>query len=144
FFRFTAANADTLIDFTAVGSGGFVPSMSLWELHDNGTITQFATMTKESAQLIYRLPADKTVLVSITGLGNEDFDWFAPGSGSGGMTEAYSFHASLLDIDDLPTLTNNFAIVSGNPAPGVSAIAIGDVVLGNLGRDGNVAVGSSD
>jgi hypothetical protein len=144
FFTLTAANQPNLLKFTAVGSGGFVPSLALWKLHANGTITKIATTTRANAQLIYFLPADETIFVSVTGLGNDDFDWYAPGSGSGGMTGSYVFEAALLSTNDLPTLTDNFAIVSGNPAPGVSALTAGSVVLGNLGRDGDVAVGNSD
>jgi len=136
FYAYTAATAG-FFSFTATGDAGFIPNLTLWKLNANGTINKYATTTKGSAQLIRPVAAGETILVSVTGSGNDNFDWFAPTGG--GMTGTYSLTALLRPTTDGPTITNNQV-----PSAGAASIADGDVTLGNLGMDGIVVVGSTD
>jgi hypothetical protein len=56
--------------------------------------------------LRYQIAADTDYYVSVTGYGNENFDPFALGSGSGGDTGEYTINSTRLPLSELNNLTN--------------------------------------
>ena len=53
--------------------------------------------------LIAQVDARETVYVSVTGRGNQSFNWFAKASGTGGQTGAYTLTSSLKALSTLPS-----------------------------------------
>src|SRR5262249_1310143 len=85
FIRLTPA-ASGILDLNAVGNDpGLVPGVGIWTYDGSqGTAVKVAQSQGASSQLAYPVTAGSTYYVSVTGLGNEDFLWYADGSGSGG------------------------------------------------------------
>src|SRR4029079_3376472 len=91
------------------------------------------------AHLIVPVDAGETLYVSVTGVGNNDFQWFARASGSGGDTGNYTLTSLLRPASDFAALTDN-AIAAGTP----STVAPGDRVYRTIGADGGVTIGAAD
>lgn len=141
FLEYTAS-ADGLFDVTATPtSAGFTPVLSLWEFTAGQTdIVKVAdTATLSTPHLIAPVSAGESFFVAVTGLGNNDFNWFAVASGSGGQTGTYTLNTTLRSTADLATISDN-SIQAGTPDP----ISVGQQIKANLGMDGNLVVGASD
>jgi hypothetical protein len=89
--------------------------------------------------LQFEIAANTDYFVAVTGYGNENFDPFALGSGSGGDTGEYIFNSQLLPLTRSTTLSDN-TINDG----AVRAIAVADVVSGNIGEDNGFVIGADD
>ena len=89
--------------------------------------------------LRYRINPNTDYFVAITGFGNENFDPFALGTGSGGDTGAYTINASLLDPNQFDSLTDN-SVASEL----VQNIILDRVIAGNVGEDNGFALGAED
>jgi subtilisin family serine protease len=135
------ANSSGLFDITASPTtSGFTPVLSLWEFTAGQTdIVKVAdTSTLSSAHLIAQVSPGESFFVAVTGMGNNDFDWFSVASGSGGQTGSYTISTTLRSASDLSTLSDN--AIQDSP----QAITIGQQIKGNLGMDANVVIGASD
>lgn len=141
FFSYNAGS-DGLIDVTATPTTpGFTPVVSLWEFTPGQTdITQVAdSMLLTSPHLIKQVSAGENLFVSVTGLGNNNFNWFAVASGTGGQSGAYTLNTNLRPLSDNVVLNDN-SIDSGTPTP----ITVGQTIKANLGMDGPLVVGPND
>lgn len=116
------------------------PYMSMWE-YDEQTITAFEmanTRDLSSSQLIVRVEAGRDYFVAVSGQGNEDFDWFGTGTGSGGSTGNYRLQSSILSLANIRVYSNE---TISDPTPYV--VDSGPVVDW-IGQDGVFAIGPSD
>jgi hypothetical protein len=141
FFRYRPT-ADGLLDVTAVGEEGFIPSLSLWVLDAaNRTVVKVGETTSASTQLIYPVTAGSFYYVGVTGLGNTDYEWYAPGSGSGGQTGVTTVTANLRPTADLAGLSDGQ--IQGHAAA-ILDLALGAPVASAVGVDGGLLVGAAD
>ncbi|HZL34086.1 MAG TPA: S8 family serine peptidase [Tepidisphaeraceae bacterium] len=141
FYNYTVP-ADGLLDLTATPTTpGFTPVVSIWEYTAGQTdiIKVADSVNLSSPELIRQVTAGESLFVSVTGLGNNNFNWYAIASGTGGQTGSYSLSSTLRPLSDLATLSDN-TIVGGAPEP----ISVGQTVKGNIGMDGSLVVGPTD
>ena len=89
--------------------------------------------------LQYRIEANQNYFVAITGFGNQNFDPFALGSGSGGATGTYSINAKILNPNLFSTLSDN----SLNSEL-VRDANLDRIIAGNVGEDNGFTIGSED
>ena len=89
--------------------------------------------------LQYQITPNTDYFLAITGDGNQNFDPFGLGTGSGGSTGAYTINASLLN-------SNQFSLLSDNSVDSelVQNITLGRVIAGNVGEDNGFAIGAED
>src|SRR5207245_347559 len=96
FLAYTPTTAG-LLDVKATGQNGFIPSLSLWLLsQDQSDAFKVGETTATNTELIFAVDPNTTYYVAVTGLGNNDFQWYAPGSGTGGQTGTTQVATSLL------------------------------------------------
>ncbi len=89
--------------------------------------------------LRYVIEANTDYFVAITGYGNENFDPFGSGSGSGGDTGEYTINASLLSLDQVGSLSDDTI-----DSESVRNITVGDRITGNIGQDNGLVLGAED
>ena len=89
--------------------------------------------------LRYQIEPNTDYYVGITGYGNQNFDPFALGSGSGGSTGAYTIDANLLDLSEADSLKDDRV-----SSPAVRDLVLGDPIVGNIGEDNGFVVGATD
>jgi hypothetical protein len=147
FYSFMPAAAG-LLDVTATVGPGFTPYLSLWTLSADQTnatrvadTTSTAATTNPTVELIYPVQAGQTYYLAVTGLGNNDFLWYAPASGSGGETGTTNVLATLRPTTDLAVLSNDQ--IDGRAAA-IQDLTLGVPVAGNIGRDGPLVIGPAD
>ena len=139
-----SSNSAGFLDLTATAtSSGFSPSIEFWTLSTDSSgatgITEVGSTSGSGQALIDQVTAGQTVYVSVTGAGNNSFNWFSLGSGTGGDTGTYSLTSSLLSTAQATTL-NDSSIDYGTPG----AITLGQSVNGNIGMDNGLIVGDTD
>ena len=161
-YQYTAAQ-NGLFNVTAQSTtSGLTPVITLWEYTAGGdSITKVADTSSSnlfaspsdlfspaaitppsgagSAQLIYQVSAGETFFVAISGQGNNNFNWYAVASGSGGQTGNYSLSTQLQPLSNLTTLSDN-SIQGATP----ENINVGQTVNGDIGSDGALVVGPTD
>lgn len=91
-------------------------------------------------RLQIQIEANTDYFVAITGYGNENFDPFALGSGSGGDTGEYIFNSRLLPLANLSLLTDN----SIQNSSIIQDVVLNTQVFERIGQDGNFFVGATD
>jgi hypothetical protein len=90
-------------------------------------------------RLQLQIAANTPYYVAVTGYGNDNFDPFALGSGTGGDTGEYRFNSRLLPSSQAAVLSDNTSN-SGS----VEAIALNSSLSGNVGVDGSFITGATD
>jgi subtilisin family serine protease len=90
-------------------------------------------------RLVIRVQSGQSYYFAVTGYGNEGFDPWQAGSGSGGDTGRYRVAWAL-------TSANDFAIYADDSTQftGITPVTAGDQLDVNLGTDGPLIVGSRD
>lgn len=89
--------------------------------------------------LRYQIAPDTDYYVAITGFGNQNFDPFALGSGTGGDTGTYTINGNLIPLEEAGNLVDN---TIGSSA--VQDVSSGETLLGNVGNDSGFVVGDTD
>ena len=89
--------------------------------------------------LRYQIAPNTDYYVGVTGYGNQNFDPFGLGSGTGGDTGTYSINGSLIPLEEAGNLVDN---IIGSSA--VQNITSGETLLGNIGNDSGFVVGDTD
>ncbi len=115
-------------------------SLGIWRLNEARTdIVQ--VMVNSGASSVARFPvtAGETFWMSITGQGNEGFNWAAPASGTGGDTGNYTLTTAFLTQQGFRPFSDN-SINLNQP----TAIDFGETIRAGIGRDGDTAVGAAD
>ena len=95
--------------------------------------------SSNDSTLRFEVDANTDYYAAITGFGNQNFDPFVLGSGTGGDTGIYSLNANLLPLSSRTSLTDNTII-----SPAVRSIVVGQTLFGNLGNDNGFVVGDRD
>ncbi len=90
------------------------------------------------ARLRYQIEADTDYYVAVTGFGNQDFDPFALGSGSGGDTGEYIFNSRLLSLDAASSISNN--TIDSN----IRDLTVNETISGRIGEDAGYIIGATD
>ena len=142
FFRFTAGlGTSGLLDVSAASpDASLEPVLGLWQFsEEQGDVVKVFDTAGQDARIIVPIASGEELYVSVTGAGNNDFNWFAPASGSGGDTGAYRLTSGLRATSALRELTDN-SIQNHTPEP----IAPGERLYREIGADGGVAVGAAD
>ncbi len=139
FLAYTPATGG-LLDVNAVGQDGFIPSLSLWVLNNAQTdVVKVGETTTTNTELIFSVQANTTYYIAVTGVGNNDFDWYAPGSGTGGQIGTTLVSTALLPASAIDSLSDNRL---GSPA--VQTVALDASLSGNVGMDASLIVGAAD
>jgi len=140
FFRFTPG-ANGLLDVSVSSPNSTLASVvSLWLYNSStGTATRLADSSGASPRLIVRAVAGQSYYVSVTGLGNNDFNWFAPWNGSGGDTGSYVLSTALRPLSDVAMFADN-SVNSSTP----TTLVLGQTIDGVIGRDGALIQASDD
>lgn len=137
-FFYIDPTEDGLLDVSVTGALDGV--VGIWEITPSGTdIIPVVDTFGSSPRIIVEAFAGQRIWVSVTGRGNQGFNWAAPGSGSGGAVGGYSLALEERPASDLPALTDN-SISQNTPTP----IGLGQTVSGNIGLDNLTWVGSDD
>jgi subtilisin family serine protease len=135
FYAFSSPSAG-VFDVSATGVGGFVPEMSLWTSTSGlAGVKRLADASETNPHLFEQVTAGQTVLVAITGKGNQNFNGTAQGSGAGGQLGSFSLTTALDPLSILPTLSHTS--INNNPIP----LTLNQTVAGNIGRQGNLVLG---
>ena len=92
----------------------------------------------QDARLRYQIEADTNYYVAVTGFGNQDFEPFALGSGSGGDTGEYIFNSRLLPLDAASSISND--TINSN----IRDVALNETVSGFIGEDSGYIIGAED
>lgn len=90
-------------------------------------------------RVLLRVFANVSYYFAVTGYGNEGFDPFAAGTGTGGDTGSYVVAWQMTDADDYTLYSND-----GLEFQGVTAIAADGRVDADLGMDGPLIIGNKD
>lgn len=140
FLSYTSASTGTLDLLASSPDNSFSPVMAIWELTAGQTsIVKVEDTTGTAAHLTLQVQQGDAFFISITGLGNEGFNWFAPASGSGGQTGTYQLVATIGSSSIFNNLTND-SINNNHP----DDITVGASVNANIGNDGSAVIGASD
>lgn len=140
FFRFTPGSSGLLDVSVTSPDNSLSAVVSLWQFNTaQGDATRLASSPSGSPRQIFRVTAGQTYYIAVTGLGNNDFNWSAIASGSGGDTGNYTLTSTLRPLADLAMLQDNS--VSG-ATPRV--ITLGQSLGDELGRDGSLVQTSND
>ena len=134
FVRFTVPESG-LLDLSAVaGTAGLETVLALWEFNPTqSTVVKLGDAGGATAQLIRQVPAGHVIYASVTGRGNQDFNWFARASGPGGQTGSYTLNSAMRPLKDLETLSDG-SIVNNLPKQITAAAA----AVGSVGFDGSL------
>jgi subtilisin family serine protease len=145
FRKYTPATDGVLDVKVTSQTAGFTPVFSLWTFSPgNATQAPSATRVADSAatqasELLLPVTGGQDYYVAVTGLGNDDFKWFARASGGGGETGHYDLATQLKSSATYNALSNDTF-----SAGGIQTIMAGQLVPGNVGMDGNLVAGPSD
>ena len=93
----------------------------------------------EDSLLRYQIAPDTDYYVAIAGVGNQNFNPFALGSGTGGDTGTYNITGNLIPLQEAGDLADN---TIGSSA--VQNILAGETLLGNIGNDSGFVIGDTD
>ena len=145
FFRFIPTSPGVLDLRVASPDGSLRPVIALWRLD---AVTDDVLLIGQStgsdsgefaAVLRGYIAQGIEYFVSITGLGNDDFDWFAPATGVGGDTGSYILTSALRANSFAQTFIDN-SVNAGSPL----AVVLGQRVSAEIGADGGFALDASD
>jgi hypothetical protein len=130
-----------LLEITATSpDSSLLPAVTLWQFDSVANeINQVAEAAGTTAAIDYAVTAGQDYYVSVTGQGNQGFNWFAIASGSGGDTGNYQLRIVVGPSSDAAAL-NNGSINSGTP----TVVTVNQPVLGDIGTDGPLVVGAAD
>ncbi|GFE69304.1 pre-peptidase C-terminal domain-containing protein [Chroococcus sp. FPU101] len=87
----------------------------------------------------YPIAANQDYYVAVTGYGNNNFDPFALGSGTGGDTGEYTFNSRLRPLSDVIVLSDN-AVNYG----AVQTLSFYQKLFSELGKDNGLVTGATD
>lgn len=140
FYRFTVGGNGLLDVSVTSGNGSLAGVVSLWTYNaGTGQATRVADGAGSASRHIFRVTAGQTYYIAVTGMGNNDFNWFAPWDGSGGDTGSYTLSTTLRPMSDLVALADN-SVNGATP----TTLALGQAVEAAIGRDGSLIQDAAD
>jgi hypothetical protein len=106
----------------------------------NGNLLAADDDTNDINPLIqYQIVANQDYFVAVTGYGNDNFDPFALGSGTGGDTGEYTFSSRIRSSSEATILSDNTV---NNGA--VQNISTYQTLFGEIGKDNGFVTGATD
>ena len=133
-FHAFPAPSDGLLDLSVTPAAGFESVLALWEYNpQQHTIVKLGESAGASPRLIRQVGAGNVLYASVTGRGNQAFNWFAIGSGPGGQVGGYTLMSAMQPLPNLQHLSNG-AIDTQTPATS----AAGTPVAGSIGFDNSL------
>lgn len=114
--------------------------LGLWVYDETvDDVVKVAESADVNAGLVFRVAGGQTFYVSVTGLGNQDFKWFAAASGSGGDVGGYTLAANVRG-NAFARARSNDSVNNATP----TTVAFGDEIKADIGTDGEFLVGEAD
>jgi hypothetical protein len=142
FFSF-AASTQGMIKIDVLGENGFDGVIGIWTLNEAKTQLVSVGDTLDTPSSIGLEISDTLVgqdlFISVTGVGNQGFNPFAVGSGTGGETGEYSLSIVQASQQEFQSVTNN-SISNHTP----ENVSVGEPLRRDIGRDGTIDVGADD
>ncbi len=140
FYRLTASSTG-LLDVSAVSMDNSLSAVvSLWTYNTTtGEATRIPDGSGSAARHIFRVTSGQTYYIAVTGVGNNDFNWFAPWDGSGGDTGSYVLNTAMRSLSDLASLADN-AVAGATP----TTLVLGQAIDAAIGRDGSLIQDATD
>ena len=139
FWKINSSEAGILeIDIDG-SSDDFVDTVALLFDADGNTLATNDDTEGLDPLLRYQINPDTDYYIGVTGYGNENFDPFGLGTGSGGDTGEYTINSNLLPLSEFNNLANN-SIENGS----IDEIEIGEIIRANIGEDNGLVVGAED
>lgn len=140
-FFFYIPAADGYLNIEALSpEQSMQPVLGVWQLNASGDdIVKVADTSGGQAVLAMAVDADEAYYISVTGSGNEGFNWYAPASGTGGDTGDYDLSISFGQALAFAQMLDN-SVNLNTPED----IALGDDLLRQIGFDGPAVTGASD
>jgi subtilisin family serine protease len=139
FFRYVPTTSGLLVA-EVTGLGGFRAALSIWTYDSTDDEVSLLYESAEEAPLgALRVTAGTTYYIAVTGRGNTDFDWFGPGTGTGGETGDYTLATDLRSAGSANEFSDNSAA-----AGALGDISVGSVRAGVIGIDNGLIQGDSD
>lgn len=141
FFTF-APTQPGLLQIDVTGDAGFDAVVGLWTLDEQGELVAVGDTNDAPSTIGVEVTeglVNKDLFVSVTGAGNQGFNPFAVGSGSGGETGTYTLAITQRSEQEFRGLTNN-SIQDHTP----EAVTVGEPIRRDVGRDGTIDVGRDD
>lgn len=134
-FNAFSAPADGLLDLSVTPvTPGFESVLALWEYNTTQhTIVKLGEAVGAAPRLIRQVATGNVLYASVTGRGNQSFNWFALASGPGGQTGSYTLNSALQPLTNLTTLSDG-SIQLNTP----TVLASGSTAIGSIGMDGNL------
>ena len=139
FWKINADEAGILEIDISTNSSSFIDTVATLFDRDGNPLATNDDSDRLDPLLRYQIAADTDYYVGITGYGNENFDPFALGSGSGGDKGNYTINSDLLPLSEIDNLSNNRL-----DSAGVKDVAIGEFTRGNIGEDNGLILGAED
>jgi hypothetical protein len=139
FFKVRSATAGILeVDITSSTSD---PVDTVAFIFDgNGNLLTSDDDTDDFDPLIqYQIAANQNYFVAVTGYGNDNFDPFALGSGTGGDIGEYTLNSRILSSSQATVLSDN-TINNG----AVQNISVYQTIFDEIGKDNGFVTGASD
>jgi subtilisin family serine protease len=96
-------------------------------------------INSDDSLLRFQIAPNADYYVGVTGFGNQNFDPFALGSGTGGDTGAYTINGGLKPLSEEVNLVDNTLT-----SPALQNITVAETQFGNIGNDSGFIVGDAD
>ncbi len=140
FYYFVPSTNGVLDVAVSSPDGTLTPSVSLWQWYpDQQEVVKLADSTASAVRHQVYVLAGESYYISVTGLGNAGYQWFAAGTGLGGDTGNYQMTTQLRPEADWWTLSDD---VIGSPS--IRTLPMNNWIDGYIGNDGNFYCGSND
>ncbi|MCX5659691.1 MAG: choice-of-anchor D domain-containing protein, partial [Planctomycetota bacterium] len=138
FFRYTSPGLGVLA--ISATSPSMNSAVGVWYYDAVAkNIVEACETTGAAPTLMLPIDAGRTIWISVTGRGNQGFNWFATASGSGGETGTYALSTRFLTVPEI-VAANNDSTTSGTPNP----LALNSPLSAQIGEDGPLQVGGTD
>ena len=139
FYRINSGNAG-ILEISATSSGeDSVNTVAIIFDSEGRRLAVNDNPNSPDSLLRYQVAPNTDYYVAITGFGNQNFDPFALGSGTGGDTGTYTLNGNLIPLSEAGNLVDN--TIGSNAVQNVSS---GETLLGNVGNDSGFVVGDTD
>lgn len=140
FYAFTAG-ANGLLDVSALSMDSSLSAVvSLWTYNSSsGQATRIPDGSGSASRHVFRVTSGQTYYIAVTGIGNNDFNWFAPWDGSGGDTGSYTLTTTMRPLSDIGMFADN-SVNAATP----TTLVLGQAVDAAIGRDGSLIQDATD
>ena len=140
FYYFVPSTNGVLDVAVSSPDGTLTPSVGLWQWYpDQQEVVKLGDNTAPAVRHQVYVFAGQSYYISVTGVGNAGYQWFAVGTGLGGDTGNYQITTQLRPEADWWRLSDE---VIGSPS--IRALPLNNWIDGYIGNDGDLYRGSTD